>query len=150
MSTHARYSTVATPRIVGSFAPCPNFLSNIGPQAEKRRRDYKTAFETTCSISRWSALRSWSPFLQFICRYQASVSYSLASSPYRPTRLFPSNFPHAPSQVWMNRIGTAFAYGFKAALSTSLSFVLCQLMWLTLQRKFLTFSGLSPLNLRNI
>jgi len=42
------------------------------------------------------------------------------------------------SQVWVNRIGTAFAFGFKAALSASLGFVLCQLMWLTLRRKFLT------------
>ncbi|KAG9045197.1 hypothetical protein FS837_006845 [Tulasnella sp. UAMH 9824] len=44
------------------------------------------------------------------------------------------------SQVWMNRIGTAFAVTFKSALSTSLSFVLCQLMWFTLRRKFMTFA----------
>ncbi|KAG8952473.1 hypothetical protein FRC04_004533 [Tulasnella sp. 424] len=50
-------------------------------------------------------------------------------------------------QVWVLRIGTGFAFAFKAILAASLSFVICQLLWFSARRKYLTVQDIDTLYL---
>ncbi|KAG8976602.1 hypothetical protein FRC05_003441 [Tulasnella sp. 425] len=44
-------------------------------------------------------------------------------------------------QVWVLRIGTGLAFAFQTILAASLSFVICQLLWFSARRKYLTVQG---------
>ncbi|KAG8952475.1 hypothetical protein FRC04_004535 [Tulasnella sp. 424] len=48
-------------------------------------------------------------------------------------------------QVWVLRIGTGFAFAFQTVLAASLSFVICQLLWFSARRKYLTVQDLNKL-----
>ncbi|KIO22058.1 hypothetical protein M407DRAFT_28403 [Tulasnella calospora MUT 4182] len=56
-----------------------------------------------------------------------------------------SDAPTKIPQVWILRIGTGFAFAFKTILTESLSFVICQLLWFSTRRKYLTVQGINTL-----
>ncbi|KAG8937138.1 hypothetical protein FRC00_007111 [Tulasnella sp. 408] len=54
--------------------------------------------------------------------------------------------PSVP-QVWATRIGTAFAIAFHTVLAACLGFVICQLLWFTTRRNFLSIEDINTLYL---
>lgn len=50
-------------------------------------------------------------------------------------------------QVWMFRVGTAFAFAFQTILAACLGFVICQLLWFTTRRNFLSIDDINTLYL---
>ncbi|KIO22057.1 hypothetical protein M407DRAFT_28402 [Tulasnella calospora MUT 4182] len=57
----------------------------------------------------------------------------------------PIDPPTKIPQVWVLRIGTGFAFAFKTTLAASLSFVICQLLWFSTRRKYLTVQDINTL-----
>ncbi|KAG9032199.1 hypothetical protein FS837_002787, partial [Tulasnella sp. UAMH 9824] len=49
--------------------------------------------------------------------------------------------PSVP-QVWVFRVGTAFGIAFQTVLAACLGFVICQLLWFSTRRNFLSIQGL--------
>ncbi|KAG8898030.1 hypothetical protein FRC01_011057, partial [Tulasnella sp. 417] len=54
--------------------------------------------------------------------------------------------PSVP-QVWVIRVGTAFAFAFHTILAACLGFVICQLLWFTTRRNFLSLNDINTLYL---
>ncbi|KIO27301.1 hypothetical protein M407DRAFT_23478 [Tulasnella calospora MUT 4182] len=54
--------------------------------------------------------------------------------------------PSVP-QVWVIRVGTAFAFAFHTILAACLGFVICQLLWFTTRRNYLTIDDINTLYL---
>ncbi|KAG8926065.1 hypothetical protein FRC01_009377 [Tulasnella sp. 417] len=54
--------------------------------------------------------------------------------------------PSVP-QVWVFRLGTAFAFAFQTILAACLGFVVCQLLWFTTRRNFLSIDDINTLYL---
>ncbi|KAG8931802.1 hypothetical protein FRC01_000781 [Tulasnella sp. 417] len=51
------------------------------------------------------------------------------------------------SQQWVLRVGTAFGFAFQTILAASLSFVVCQVLWYYVRRKYMTLQDLNTLYL---
>ncbi|KAG8950251.1 hypothetical protein FRC04_007885 [Tulasnella sp. 424] len=52
--------------------------------------------------------------------------------------------PSVPS-VWVFRVGTAFAFAFQTILAACLGFVICQLLWFSTRRNFLSLQDIDTL-----